>query len=271
MMTLWRRASIVCGLLMTAAHGATAQSSVTGIVRDSSGRPLERAEVVIEAIGKRAITDQAGRYLLADVPAGTRMVNARMLGYVPAANLVRVIAGESRQSDFVLERLPQQLDTLKVKDKARVAGVGLAAFEERRSLGFGKFLDSTYLRQNEQRRLGDILQEIPGTVMLTPPRQICRPRLGCYNPPSTKRVAGSSRVAFIKPCFMEVYLDGAMVNRGSIAGEQADWEGAFDLNMVTTTGFAAVEVYRSLAETPMIFQSPTSTCGVLMLWTRRSQ
>ena len=268
-MTLARGASIVCGLLLLTAQSVAAQSSVTGIVRDSAGRPIASAEVVIEALSKRAIADPNGRYILTDVPAGLRLIRARMLGYVPVANMVRVTAGESAQSDFVLERVPQQLDTVLVKDRARVAGIGLAAFEERRSMGFGKFLDSTYLRANEQRGLGDILREIPGTVILTPPRQICRRGLGCYNPPSTKRVAGSSRVAFIKPCFMEVFLDGALVNRGSIVGEQADWEGAFDLNMVTTTGFAAVEVYRSSAEVPMIFQSPTSTCGVLLLWTRR--
>jgi hypothetical protein len=257
-MTLARGASIVCGLLLLTAQSVAAQSSVTGIVRDSAGRPLASAEVVIEALIQAC--DCRSEWTIRPHRCASRTApypraHARLRA---VANMVRVTAGESAQSDFVLERVPQQLDTVLVKDRARVAGIGLAAFEERRSMGFGKFLDSTYLRANEQRGLGDILREIPGTVILTPPRQICRRGLGCYNPPSTKRVAGSSRVAFIKPCFMEVFLDGALVNRGSIAGEQADWEGAFDLNMVTTTGFAAVEVYRSSAEVPMIFQSPTA-------------
>jgi len=92
-MTLARGASIVCGLLLLTAQSVAAQSSVTGIVRDSAGRPIASAEVVIEALSKRAIADPNGRYILTDVPAGLRLIRARMLGYVKPGEHLFIVKG----------------------------------------------------------------------------------------------------------------------------------------------------------------------------------
>ena len=69
------------GFASCALLGATlgAQGTVTGFVRDSGGRPLSGAEVGIEALGRRALTDEGGRYLLNNVAVGTHMLRARFL------------------------------------------------------------------------------------------------------------------------------------------------------------------------------------------------
>ncbi|MEO7456689.1 MAG: carboxypeptidase-like regulatory domain-containing protein [Gemmatimonadaceae bacterium] len=255
---------------MTAAT-AHAQS-VTGFVRDSAGRPLSGADVAIEALSRHATTDPNGRYLIADIPAGLRLVRARMLGHAAVANLVKLAAGETKTMDFSLERVPLTLDTVVVKDRKNVAGIGFAAMEERRKLGFGKFLDSTFLRKNEHRQLRDVMREIPQTYVATAPDQVCRVIRGsryCYTLPHGMQVAASRRLANRDACLMEVFLDGVRVQPGSQPGESPPrWERAFDLRSAPIAGLDGVEFYRGAAETPMEY-SGSSECGVILLWTHR--
>ncbi len=146
-----------------------------------------------------------------------------------------------------------------MKERTKVAGVGLAAFAERQRLGFGKFFDTTFLRKNEHRKLQHFLAEIPGVRIVSPPQDVGR---GSFKPPITMRVAFSSRLG--KDCAMLVVLDGV-----ALSNADGSWEGAFDLNTMQLSNLAAVEVYRSVAEIPGEFNGPRSQCGVLVLWTRR--
>lgn len=237
----------------------SAQASVTGFVRDSAGRPIARAEVAIEALSLRTVTDGSGRYLLADVPAGMRLIRVRGIGFQPVAAMVRLESGQAKTHDVILERTPQYLDTVVVRERTKVAGVGLAAFAERQRLGFGKFFDTTFLRKNEHRKLQHFLGEIPGVRIVAPPH--CASR-DCWQPPTTMRVAFGRRMG--TDCAMLVILDGVALSNAT-----GSWEGAFDLNAMPLSNLAAVEVYRSAAEIPGEFNGPRSQCGVLVLWTRR--
>jgi hypothetical protein len=143
-------------LLICAAVPLAAQASVAGVVKDSSGRPIARADVAIEALGKHVLTDDAGRYLLSDIPPGARLVRARFLGYEASLATITLVALETARGAFILHQVAANLDTLIVKDRSNFIGVGLAGFEERRKLGFGKFIDSTELRQNEHERTYDL-------------------------------------------------------------------------------------------------------------------
>jgi protocatechuate 3,4-dioxygenase beta subunit len=58
-------------LVLAPTFTATAQATLTGVVRDSAGRPLVRAEIAIEARRKSTTTDENGRYRLTDVPTGS--------------------------------------------------------------------------------------------------------------------------------------------------------------------------------------------------------
>jgi hypothetical protein len=268
------RAAFVFAAIVGMVQAASAQATVTGFVRDSAGRSLPGADVAIEALGKRVTSDANGRYLIADVPPGLRLIRARMLGRAAAASVVQLSAGETRTLDFTLERVPQNLDTVVVKDRRAVAGVGFAAFEERRKLGFGKFLDSTFLRKNEHRHLKDLMREIPRVNVIIAPDEVCRNsgrgRI-CYTLPHGMEVAASGGLGNRASCLMEVFLDGARVQPGSQPGENPPrFERAFDLRATQVSGLDGVEVYRGPAEAPMEYSAST-TCGVMLLWTRRAR
>jgi iron complex outermembrane receptor protein len=101
----------VCpALLLFASPRLAAQGgSIRGRVADTTGAPLARASVSIEAFGARAATNEQGDYELRAIPAGTHTVRARLLGYVPQTVRVSVNDGQSTRQDFTLRGQPIEL------------------------------------------------------------------------------------------------------------------------------------------------------------------
>ncbi|MEX2584499.1 MAG: carboxypeptidase-like regulatory domain-containing protein, partial [Gemmatimonadota bacterium] len=66
------------------APGLSAQETgtVTGRVTDAqTAQPLASAQVSIPALGTGALTQQNGRFILINVPAGTHQVTVQRIGY----------------------------------------------------------------------------------------------------------------------------------------------------------------------------------------------
>ena len=57
---------------------------VEGQVRARSGAPIAHAQVFLVGSALSALTDSAGRYVLATVPAGLVTLRATFIGYKPA-------------------------------------------------------------------------------------------------------------------------------------------------------------------------------------------
>jgi len=143
-----------------------AGQALTGSVRqDSTGRPLAGVEVLLEGSQQQTVTDAAGRYLLGALPRGNHVILFRSVGYRPVRIRVRLTEGDTARADASMVREgAQQLDPVEVKAlPAAPRGIWREGFEERRRIGFGKFIDSTELRRNEQRRASDLLRGIPGS------------------------------------------------------------------------------------------------------------
>lgn len=261
-----RRVAILAALL-SALFGrspALAQSTLQGVVReDSTGGAISGADVWIEALRAHAHTDSLGRFRIVRVPAGVVQIQARHIGYYPAGAVVRLADGEVRDVELALSRVATELPAVRVADRVPGSlGAGLEGFGERRRLGFGQFLDSTVLRQNEHKHLIDLLQRVPGIRTVAPMvcGRTCRPE-------PSRAVAVNARMGR-GLCLLEVYLDGVLAYRGQSPG-RIDWESTFDLNSVSVASLAAVEVYRGGAEAPGAYAGTGAGCGLLVLWTRR--
>ena len=73
---------------------AQATGRLTGTVTDSvSGRALGEVQIQIAGTRLGTLTDQSGRFTLANVPAGDVTVDARRLGYLPVTRRVTVTSG----------------------------------------------------------------------------------------------------------------------------------------------------------------------------------
>lgn len=100
-----------------AASGALhAQGTLTGQVRDLTGRPLVEAAVALD-IGSDSTrvtrTDRQGRFRFTRVSEGRHILRTAMIGYQPDDAPIRMPDG-NHHVEIVLERLPFQLDTLPI-------------------------------------------------------------------------------------------------------------------------------------------------------------
>lgn len=256
--------SVAAALALIAAAGSlAAQVTLTGVVReDGTERPISGVVVIIEGTKREATTDAAGRYRI-DSPAGNRVALFRSIGFRPTRVRMQLLKGDSVTTDvaMVKEQPAQQLDPIVTTGKAappRGSGVGVEAFEERRRLGFGKFVDSTELRRSGGRRFTDVLRGIQGVRIVSYVEDPSRPDL------FELRAVGRVEEMFGEPCWMSVLVDGSPIYRAGI-GRPPDLRREFH----DVSSFHAVEVYRSASEVPMEFGGAAEQCGLLLLWTRR--
>lgn len=92
-------------LLTAAARPAAAQATGTiqGTVTDAQGgTPVQGARVSVDGTALGAVTGADGRFVLRNVPAGTRTVRTAMLGYSTAQRTVTVAAGGTATVSFAL-------------------------------------------------------------------------------------------------------------------------------------------------------------------------
>src|SRR5688572_26003345 len=86
---------------------------VTGRVTNSqTGEPLAAVQVFIAGSGIGALSQQNGRYLLLNVPAGTHTLTAERIGFRSATEQVNVAAGETVVQDFQLGEQALGLDEI---------------------------------------------------------------------------------------------------------------------------------------------------------------
>ena len=86
---------------------------ITGRVVDSqSGQPLGAVQVFIAGSGIGALSQQNGRYLLLNVPAGTHTLSAERIGYGSTTAQITVAAGETAVQDFRLTEAALGLDEI---------------------------------------------------------------------------------------------------------------------------------------------------------------
>lgn len=240
-----------------------------GSVRDdSANRPLAGVEVVIEGANRQTVTDAGGLFHFDSLPLGPHVALFRLLGYRPVRIRVNLVEGDSAPVDVRMVRQGvQQLDPVAVTARpAGPRGIGREAFEERRSRGFGKFIDSVELRRSDLRRLSDVLRSVPGLRMVryqecSDPR---RTRCG----PIELRAAGGRGVTSMlgrnEDCWMSVLLNGSPIYSSSDHRPPPDFSRDFQVQELE-----AIEVYRSSAETPTEYSGTAAQCGVILLWTRQ--
>ena len=134
-MTLRRQASIlsVCAaiaLTPSAAPLAAQQQTgrIQGTVTDAATqRPLAGVQISVQGTGIGLITNDQGRYLLLNVPAGQHVVRATTIGYGSAQQTATVVADETATVDFALSETAVALDEIVV--------TGTAAQVRRKEIG----------------------------------------------------------------------------------------------------------------------------------------
>ncbi len=91
--------------------------TITGRVTDAKlGGAVGGAAVVLEGSRLGAITDDSGRYRIANVPTGSYTITARRIGYVPASR--RIDVSRDTTIDFALEPSATELEQIVITGTA---------------------------------------------------------------------------------------------------------------------------------------------------------
>ncbi len=102
-------------LLVVPSLGAQQGGTVTGRVTDASnGQPIAAVQVFISSLDLGGLTQQNGRYLLQNVPAGTHTLSVSRIGYRTVEAQITVGGGQTVEQNFSVAEEALQLDAIVV-------------------------------------------------------------------------------------------------------------------------------------------------------------
>ena len=206
-------ALVTAFLLVVPSIGAQQGGTVTGRVLDSrSGLPVAAAQVFISALDVGGLTQQNGRYLMQNIPAGTHTLSVTRIGYRTEEAQISVGGGQTVEQNFAMAEEALALDEIIV--------TGTPGGTQRRAIG------NSVVSINA----ADIVAVAPVSNMQellsgrTPGLQFTR-RTGNVGSGSGIRIRGIGSFALhTNPL---IYIDGIRVNNSTNAGPRVE-DGGFE-------------------------------------------
>jgi hypothetical protein len=258
-------AATVAALGIFAPSASHAQQAVVRgrvVAAAADERPVVDAEVVVEALGRRARSGADGAFVLDSLPPGTHEVMARKLGHEPAGRRVTVGAGDTITIVLALPARVQALAQVDVRDRAAApVRPAVRAFERERALrNGGVFIDDSVLARQEHSSMSNVLRRIPGAFIVR-----YNAGRGGYNALGSSR--GRQGLRGDKYCFFQVYVDGQRRYVPTAGG----MEPPPDVDELKVHDFEAIEVYSGGAQTPVQYGGTGAPCGTILFWSRRQR
>jgi len=227
-------AALTLTIPMSALHGQDTTATVTGRVSDSAGVAIVGAQVFVNRVGPRSLSDSSGRFRLVGLAAGARMIVVRRVGYHSATLTLSLARGETRDVTVRLAALPVPLDTIVSEAQATSENLRRNGFYARRRLGFGYFLSRDEIERMRPVTLTDVLRRLPFLHV-------------------SEHLGRTSVVTQDRTCRPVLYLDRMPV---------ADVDG------IPVEIVDGLEWYRHATEVPVEFVRPGAACAALLIWTR---
>ena len=209
-----------------------------GSVRDTAGAAISLAQLSIGSV--RVLSDSAGRFTFASLPAGSVLISIRRLGFEPDSARVEVGQGRVDSVHFTLVMLPGKLPGI-VADAEAEERLRLADFYRHRDAGNGGyFFNRRELNATRVFRVSDVVRRVPG-VRLIPDRS---GRL-------------QLRMARSLNCAPDVWIDGLRAE-------------GMNIDDVSLQDVQALEIYRGPAGLPPEYNNRLGRpgCGAVVIWTR---
>ena len=204
----------------------------------SGGKPLLGARAGVRESETTSL-DPDGTFLLTGLPAGTQWVTVQSIGSQGTGQAVDLKGGETTSIIVTLTPLPVTLDPVQVTSPRSRQ---MAELQERRRLGMG------YVRTEAELTRAKTMR---GVFTSFPSVQIGRGRANADFIVLLPRPGAQGRGY----CVASLFLDGFR-------------SGYDQLSAYRPEDLAGVEVYIRPAEAPIQYQSVSTGCGVVLVWTK---
>ena len=227
------------GVLLAGEIAAQAPATVGGVLVGRDSRVgIEGVRIAVLGTSLITTSDSSGRFFLAGVPPGVRVVQARAIGFAVGSWLLELSEAQDFRDTLALEPRIYTLEAVTaIADPNDWRSE--AAFERRRAQGDGFYITRADITQRRATNVADLMRQVPGLITL------CR--------------AANCRIMMMRStrnCSPEYFLDGypATISTGATFP-------------VSITSIRGIEVYRNASEAPSEFQRIGLNCGVIAIWT----
>jgi hypothetical protein len=199
------------------------------------------------------VTNDSGQFLFDTPPTGRLRLTAHRIGFKPMEKGFKIDVGESKQVDFELEGVPEELDSVLVL--ARGGNNRMSDFWNRRMIGVGAFITHADIDRRKPYRPSDLLRTVNGVRVDTdngdgrPVIRMGRTALGTRTFKNVQTLAADCRVTY--------YLDGHLMPAGT-----------FHIDDLPAMSIEAIEIFRGPSEVPAAFHKAETACGVISIWSR---
>jgi hypothetical protein len=230
----------------TAADSGRLTATLEGTVKNIDGTPISDARVFVR--GSRAVvrTSASGSFSLTGLPLGTQVVEVAAIGYAGGRQAVELKPGGPARTELVIAKSVQTLPTLEVVGKIG-AGADVSTFLQRAQRGQGHFITEEDIEKRGAIQFEDIMRTVPG-IMVVPVGQGYR----VYSSRGAVNMQGD--------CAMTYFVDGAYFPFDATSAEPFP---------VAPMEIMGIEVYAGAAQVPAEFQRLASSCGAIVIWTKR--
>ena len=217
---------------------AVAPAKLVGLVTDTAGVPLSRAEIWLVSVATiRTIASDSGTFELPGLPAGAVTLGVRRLGYESATFSAVLKTGKTHRATFPLTPSVQPLAGVRIMD---TTSAWLAQFEFHRSSHRGTFIKRAEFEKTNVRIASDILRMVPGVQVM---------------PTRTGTQLVMSRGSGARRCVPQLY-----VHATPYSGNFDDF-GPDDIE--------ALEIYVGISEIPPDLNTMgRPICAAVVIWTR---
>jgi len=230
---------------------AAVTGTVNGVVRNRQGSLVPSATVTAVGTSMSVESDEFGRYSLAGVTAGSGIVEARAVGYMTGRAQTTVRPGAVQQTDIMLGDSATVLDPVTVEAEFKPY-LALVGFEQRRRNSAGHFLDTADVQRSGATRFEEIFRMVPGIKV--------RPNGTGYMVEVGRgegQILNPSAANYCPPAY---FVDGVYFPLPPLQTATVP---------IIPAEVLAVEVYSNLISAPPQYQRRQSTCGVILVWTKR--
>jgi hypothetical protein len=235
-------------------------ATLRGVVRGADAKPLRDATVSVMGAARSVRTDGTGTFRLTHIPAGTRTIEARSVGFLPTTISIDFATSAVRDTVLLMRRQAQNLKSVAVQAKAQPSSLmERSGFNERRAQGLGAFITEEDLSRHNYSDLISVLQGVRGVHVER--GAVSRSESGIAQPmPYLKGVADTETA---QNCIPNFFVDGSpwKVTRYT---DFSDLSG-----IVLPAVIRGIEVYANPGTIPAQYDMMSSTgCGSIVIWTR---